>query len=118
MSGSNELELSKTDKTECIIKYGKIIMITFITANIISFIIYSNVADHYLTKSKRKDIFTFCGNIESLVLLFIGIYLFVNVFTTLSFAQEIEHPTDKVNFTANIGYNLFNRSLFPLLVKD
>jgi thiol:disulfide interchange protein DsbD len=29
-------------------------------------------------------------------------YFFVNVFTTLSFAQEIEHPTDKVNFTANI----------------
>jgi thiol:disulfide interchange protein DsbD len=29
-------------------------------------------------------------------------YFFVNVFTILSFAQEIEHPKDKVNFTANI----------------
>ena len=80
MSGSNELELSKSDNTECIIKYSKVIIITFITANVIGFAIYFNVADDRMTKAHRKDMYSTCGTIESFGLLVTGICLFVNVF--------------------------------------
>ena len=80
MSGSNELELSKSDNSECIIKYSKVIIITFITTNIIGFVIYFNVVDYHMTESYRQELYFTCGTIESCVLLFTGVCLFVNVF--------------------------------------
>ena len=111
MSGSNELELSKSDNSECIIKYSKVIIITFITANIIGFAIYFNIADYHMTKSYRENIYPTCGTIESFVLLFTGVCLFINVFWLINRLKK-----KKQSLGLNVESANFNKEICILWI--
>ena len=105
MSGSNELELSKNDNTECIIKYSKVIILTFITANIIGCTIFFYLANYRMTESHRKEINPIFGTIESFVLLITGVCLFINVFwliNRLKKKQSLGSNVESANFNKEI----------------
>ena len=105
MAGSNELELSRSDKTESIIKNCQIVLIAFISANIVGFAILLNVVTYRDSEIKRKAAFTTAGHLESYGLVFTGVCLFVNVFwliNRLKKKQSLSKNADSAAFNKEI----------------